>query len=168
MMLKVFANWYYHFRCVWPGMSKLLKITSLIFLYKIAEKHESLLQIDTKIFWWVWSSILEVPKKASLQCLNNIPKKFRDEVDFFDADKHQSFLTVDFNILGIKVCYNVTGMIMKMYCHGNDQAFSKYSCNVFTISLKRSYKWSCWFLIKLSIFDESSQTCPQYQKKEIC
>ena len=132
------------------------------------DKHESLLQIDTKIFWWVWSSILEVPKKASLQCLNNIPKKFRDEVDFFDADKHQSFLTVDFNILGIKVCYNVTGMIMKTYCHGNDQAFSKYSCNVFTISLKRSYKWSCWFLIKLSIFDESSQTCPQYQKKEIC
>ena len=54
------------------------------------------------------------PKKASLQCLYNIPKKVTDEVDFFDADKHQSFLTVDFNILGIKVFYNVTGMIMKM------------------------------------------------------
>ena len=38
----------------------------------------------------------------------------RDEVDFFDVDKHQSFLTVDFNTLGIKVFYNVTGMIMKM------------------------------------------------------
>ena len=80
-----------------------------------ADKHESLLQIDTKIFWWVWSSIPEVPKKASLQCLYNIPKKVRDEVDFFDADKHQSFLTVDFNTLGIKVFYNVTGMIMKMW-----------------------------------------------------
>ena len=44
----------------------------------------------------------------------SIPKKFRDEVDFFDADKHQSFLTVDFNTLGIKVLYSVTGMIMKM------------------------------------------------------
>ena len=44
----------------------------------------------------------------------SIPKNFRDEVDFFDADKHQSFLTVDFNTLGIKVLYNVTGMIMKM------------------------------------------------------
>ena len=80
-----------------------------------ADKHESLLQIDTKIFWWVWSSIPEVPKKASLQCLYNIPKKVRDEVDFFDADKHQSFLTVDFNTLGIKVFYNVTGMIMKTW-----------------------------------------------------
>ena len=79
------------------------------------DKHESLLQIDTKIFWWVWSSIPEVPKKASLQCLYNIPKKVRDEVDFFDADKHQSFLTVDFNTLGIKVFYNVTGMIMKTW-----------------------------------------------------
>ena len=53
------------------------------------------------------------PKKASSQCLYNIPKKVTDEVDFFDADKHQSFLTVDFNTLGIKVFYNVTGMIMK-------------------------------------------------------
>ena len=54
-----------------------------------ADKHGSLLQIDTKIFWWVWSSLTKVPKKASLQCLYNIPKKVRDEVDFFDADKHQ-------------------------------------------------------------------------------
>ena len=85
-----------------------------------ADKHESLLQIDTKIFWWLWSNIPKVPKKQSLQCLillslNNIPKNVRDEVDFFDADKHQSFLTADFNTLGIKVFYNVTGMIMKMW-----------------------------------------------------
>ena len=61
-----------------------------------ADKHENLLQIDIKIFLWVWSSILKVPQKA-------IPKRVRNEVDFFDADKHQSFLTVDFNTLGIKV-----------------------------------------------------------------
>ena len=42
-------------------------------------------------------------------------KKVRDEVDFFDAYKHQSFLTVDLNTLGIKVFYNVTGMIMKTW-----------------------------------------------------
>ena len=40
-----------------------------------ADKHESMLQIDTKIFWWVWSSIAKVPKIASLRCLYNIPKK---------------------------------------------------------------------------------------------
>ena len=83
--------------------------------FLLADKHESLLQIDTKISWWLWSSISEVPKKASLQCLYNIPKKVRDEVDFFDADKHQSFLTVDFNTLGINVFYNVTSMIMKTW-----------------------------------------------------
>ena len=80
-----------------------------------ADKHESLLRIDTKIFWWVWSSIPEVLKKACLQCLYNIPKQIRDEVEFFDAEKHQSFLPVDFNTLGIKVFYNVIGMIMKTW-----------------------------------------------------
>ena len=34
-MLKVFSNWYYHIRCVWPGIPKLLKITSLLFLYNM-------------------------------------------------------------------------------------------------------------------------------------
>ena len=33
-----FSNWYYPFRCVWPGMSKLPKITSLLFLYKMLRK----------------------------------------------------------------------------------------------------------------------------------
>ena len=59
------------------------------------------------------TNIPKVHKKSILQCLYHIPKKVRDEVDFFDADKHQSFLTVDFNTLGIKFFYNVTGMIMK-------------------------------------------------------
>ena len=78
-----------------------------------ADKHENLLQIDTKIFWWVWSSIPKVPKKGSLRWLYNIPKNVRAKFDFFDTDKHQSFLTVYFNTLEIKVFYNVIGMIMK-------------------------------------------------------
>ena len=39
-----------------------------------ADKHESLLQIDTMILTG-WSSISKVPKIASLQCLYNISKK---------------------------------------------------------------------------------------------
>ena len=73
------------------------------------DKHESLLQIDTKIFWWVCSSILKVPKKASLQCLYNIPKKVRDEVDFFD----------------------VKGMVMGMIKH-----YQSTQSNRFAMSLK--------------------------------
>ena len=71
-----------------------------------ADKHETCYKLILRFFLWVWSSILEVPQKA-------IPKKVRNEVDFFDADKHQSFLAVDFNTFCIRVFYNVTDMIMK-------------------------------------------------------
>ena len=80
-----------------------------------ADKHESSLQIGTKSFWWVCSSIAKVPKIASLQCLYNITKKVRDEVEFCDADKHQSSLPVDFNTLGINVFSNVIGIIMNTW-----------------------------------------------------
>ena len=40
-----------------------------------ADKHENLLKIDTKIFWWVWSSIPKVPKTESFQCIYNISKE---------------------------------------------------------------------------------------------
>ena len=55
------------------------------------------------------------PKFVKEQLCNvfTISLKVGDEVGFFDADKHQSFLTVDPNTLGIKVFYNVIGMIMK-------------------------------------------------------
>ena len=36
------------------------------------DKYESLLQIDTKIFWREWSSILKFPKIVSFQYLYNI------------------------------------------------------------------------------------------------
>ena len=58
-----------------------------------ADKHERLLQIDTKIFLSLWSSIPKVPKIATLQWVHNISKKkLRDEVDFLGADKYQSLL----------------------------------------------------------------------------
>ena len=45
--------------------------------------------------------------------LQYLKEDVRDEVDFLDADKHQSFLQVDFDTLGIKVSYKVIDMIMK-------------------------------------------------------
>ena len=38
-MSNIFSNWYYHFRYVWPGMSKLRKITSLLFHYNMLRKN---------------------------------------------------------------------------------------------------------------------------------
>ena len=52
-------------------------------------------------------------QKSKFAMLVQYPQKVRDEVVFFDADEHQSFLTVDFNTLDINVFYNVIGMIMK-------------------------------------------------------
>ena len=78
-MLKVFSNWYYHFRCVWPGMSKLPKITSLLFLYNMLRKKwvmQLIFYMKTwRAWWWEWSSILKVLKVTSLQYLYNISKK---------------------------------------------------------------------------------------------
>ena len=54
-------------------------------------------------FWWGWWRITKVPKITSLQCFYCISKKkVRDEDDFLDEEKHQSFLQVNINILGIK------------------------------------------------------------------
>ena len=127
-MLKVFSNGYYHFRCVWPSMSKLPKITSLLFLYNMLRKKWVMqlifyMQISMKacyklilrFFDGYGQAFPKFPKKQFCNVFTISPKKFRDEVDFFDADRHQSFLTVDFKTLGIKVFYNVTGMIMKMW-----------------------------------------------------
>ena len=47
--------------------------------------------------------------------LQYLLKEVSDEVDFFDAGKHQSFLEVDFNTLDIKIFYKATGTIMKTW-----------------------------------------------------
>ena len=103
---------YYHFRFVLPGMPKLPKIINLPFLCNILRKKWMIklifcMQIIIKTcnklilwFWWGWSSILKVHKKASLQCFCNIPKKeIKDEVDFLHADKHHSFCKLALSFL---------------------------------------------------------------------
>ena len=54
--------------------------------------------------------------------LQYLKKEVRDEVDLLHADKHQSFLQVDLNTLGIKVFYKMMlSLLMGMIKH------SKYS-----------------------------------------
>ena len=85
-----------------------------------------------------WSSTPKVPKIASLQCLYDISKKFRDEVDFLHADKHKSALQVDFNTLVIKASYKVIlSLLMDMIKHSQITQ-SKKLCNIFTNCQKRS------------------------------
>ena len=104
--------------------------------------------------------------------LQYLKKEVRDEVDFLDAEKHQSFQQVDFNILGIKVSYKVIlsywwtwSSILKVL----KVTSLKYLYNI----LKRKLGMESIFCMQINIktstswiivFDESSQTCLKYPK----
>ena len=87
---KVSSKWYYHFKCVWPGMPKLPKIKILLFLCNIVKKKWMAklifcMQVSVEtyyklILWfsWRWSSICKVPEIRSLQYLYNISKNKLD------------------------------------------------------------------------------------------
>ena len=58
----------------------------------------------------------------------HLKKEVRDEVDFLNADKHQIFLQVDFNTVGIKVSYKVIlSFLMDMIQHSQSAQSSKFA-----------------------------------------
>ena len=64
--------------------------------------------------------------------LQYLKKEVRDEVDFLHADKHQSFLQIDFNTLCIKFFYKVIlSLLMSMIKHSQS-----IQCNKFAIALQ--------------------------------
>ena len=84
-------------------MPELPKIKSLLVDFLHADKHESLLQIDTmNLMGMVKQSQSSQNSKFAIS-----QKRSYNEVDFLHADKHHCFLQVDFNTLVIKVSYNV-------------------------------------------------------------
>ena len=69
--------------------------------------------------------------------LQYLKKEVRDEVDFLHVDKHQSFLQVDFNTLGIKDAYKVIlSLLLGMIKHSRSTQSNKFA-NIFTITKKR-------------------------------
>ena len=72
-----------------------------------ADKHESLLQIDTMILMGIVKHSQSSQNSKFTMSLQYFKKEVRDKVDFLHVDKHQSFLQVDFNTLGIKDAYKV-------------------------------------------------------------
>ena len=72
-----------------------------------ADKHESLIQIDTMVLMGMAKHSQSSQNSKFAMSLQYLKKEVRDEVDFLHADKHQSFLLVDFNTLGIKISCNV-------------------------------------------------------------
>ena len=93
----------------------------LIFLH--ANNGESLLQIDSMVLMGMVKHSQSSQNSKFAMSLQYLKKEVKDEVDFLHADKHQSFLKVYFNTLGIKVSYKVDIIII----NGHDQTFSNYS-----------------------------------------
>ena len=63
--------------------------------------------------------------------LQYLKKEVRDEVEFLDADKHQSFLQVDFSTLGIKVSYKVMlSLLMGMIKHSQSTQSNKFAISL--------------------------------------
>ena len=92
-------------------MPKAPKIKSLHILVISLEKHGmggggvKLIfcpQVNTKVFYKLIVSPSSQNSK-SVMSLQYLIKKVKDEVDSLHADKHQSFLKVYFNTLGIRV-----------------------------------------------------------------
>ena len=87
-----------------------------------ADKHESLLQIDTMILMGMIKHSQSSQNSKFAISLQYLKKEVRDEVYFLHVDKHQSFLQVDFNTsVSIILLVDIT------IIDGYDQAFSKYS-----------------------------------------
>ena len=65
-----------------------------------ADRHRSLLQVDTIILCVCNQACPKVPK-ISLHILQYLQKSMGNEVDFLPADKHKNFLQVDSITLGV-------------------------------------------------------------------
>ena len=63
--------------------------------------------------------------------LQHLKKEVRDEADFLHADKHQSFLQVDFNTLGIKVSnMMMLSLLMGMVKHSQITQSNKFAISL--------------------------------------
>ena len=110
-----------------------------------ADKHESLLHIDTMILTEIVRHSQSSQTSKFTMSLQYLKKEVRDEVDFLHVDKHQSFLQVDFNTLGIKDAYKVIlSLLLGMIKHSQSTQSNRFA-NIFTISQKRRYEGSSFF-----------------------
>ena len=117
------------------------------------DKHESLLQIDTNIFWWVWSSIPEFPKKSSLQCLYNISKKkLWLEFSIFDVSyrflmkvaRHSTKKGILLNFINILRSNTATAFVFSCDAKQSDTllGFIHVCCYLFVGGCGQKWAWS--------------------------
>ena len=72
--------------------------------------------------------------------LQYLKKEIRDEVDIWHVVKHQSFLQVDFNTLGIKDTYKmILSILLGIIKHSQSTQSNRFAI-IFTISQKKSQR----------------------------
>ena len=139
-------------------MPKLPKITSLLFLCNILRKKwvmksifcmQMSKKVSCKLILWFLMGMMKNSQSSQNSkfaiSLQYLKKEVRDEVDFLHADKHQSFLQVDFNTLGINVPYRVTLSLLM----GVIKCSQRTQSNKFVITLqylKKEIRYGAHFL----------------------
>ena len=99
-----------------------------------ADKHESLLQIDTMILIGMVKHSQSSQNSKLAMSLQYLKKELRDEVDFLHLDKHQSF-----NKLALSFLMEVVKLVQSMQ-NRNSVIFLKYT------KKKKSDKYFCFLL----------------------
>ena len=99
--------------------------------------------------------------------LQYLKKEFRNEVDFLHVNKHQNFLQVNFNTLGIKFSYKVIlSLLLGMIKYPQNTQSKKFSISqkrlgmlfIFCMQINK------FLQVGIIIFDGSRQICPKYQE----
>ena len=116
-----------------------------------ADKHKSLLQIDTMTLIGIVKHSQSSQNSKFTTSLQYLKKEVRDEVDFLHVDKHQSFLQLDFNTLGIKDTYKVIlSLLLGMIKHSQSTQSNRFQ-NIFTISQKKKIGREFIFCMRMNI-----------------
>ena len=83
------------------------------------------IQIDTMILMGILKHSQNFQDSKLTMSLQYFKKEVRDKVDFLHVDKHQSFLQVDFNTLGIEDAYKVIlSFLLRMIKHSQSTQYN--------------------------------------------
>ena len=115
-----------------------------------ADKHRSLLQIDTMILMGIVKHSQSSQNTKFAMSLQYLKKEVKYEVDFVHGDKHESFLQVDFNTFSIKVSYKVIlSLSMDMIEHSQSTQSNKFAISL--QNLKKEVMNGVQFCMQINI-----------------
>ena len=115
-----------------------------------ADKHRSLLQIDTMILMEIVKHSQSSQNTKFAMSLQYLKKEVKYEVDFVHGDKHESFLQVDFNTFSIKVSYKVIlSLSMDMIEHSQSTQSNKFAISL--QNLKKEVMNGVQFCMQINI-----------------